>query len=112
MTLKQTLLNSSAPYRQRAGEPCSKVSAMVALAGRPRDPNGPHIRVYHSLINSHAWRVTGSSAKNLFIDLRVRLNASNNGNIAAVFSDLKHRGWRSKTTMHKALRELEALGFI
>ena len=85
---------------------------MGANSRRLRDPNGPHIRIYHSLIHSPAWRVTGSSAKDLFIDLRVRLNGSNNGGIAAVFSQLKHRGWRSKTTLHKALRELEALGFI
>ena len=85
---------------------------MAANAKRYRDPNGAHIRIYHNLLNSPAWRALSASAKNLFIDLRVQLNASNNGKIAAVFSDLKHRGWRSKTTMHKALRELDALGFI
>lgn len=48
----------------------------------------------------------------LYLDLRLKLNSFNNGNVEAVFSELRHRGWRSKTTMHKALRELETLGFI
>ena len=48
----------------------------------------------------------------LYLDMRYRLTSFNNGDIAAVFSELKHRGWSSKSTLHKALRELETLGFI
>lgn len=77
-----------------------------------RDPLGAHIRVYHSLMNSPAWRVLSFSGRSLYFDMRVNLTKYNNGNINATFSELQHRGWQSKTTLHKALRELEALGFI
>jgi hypothetical protein len=53
-----------------------------------------------------------SSAIRLYVDMRLKLMSFNNGNIEAVFSELRHRGWNSKTTMHRALRELETLGFI
>jgi DNA-binding HxlR family transcriptional regulator len=76
------------------------------------DPNGQHARLYHCVLNTNAWRVLPPSAVKLYVDLRYRLTSYNNGNIEAVFTELKHRGWKSKTTLHKALRELEALGFI
>jgi len=76
------------------------------------DPNGPHIRVYHHLMNSPAWLALSGSGIRLWLDMRLKLTSYNNGNIEAVFSILRHRGWRSKTTLHKALRELEAAGFI
>lgn len=76
------------------------------------DPNGQHARLYHSILNCPAWLALSSSAIRLYVDMRLKLNSYNNGNIEAVYSELRHRGWKSKTTMHKALRELETLGFI
>ena len=77
-----------------------------------RDPNGRSVRVYCTLLESHAWRVLGWSARALFVDLRVKLNGSNNGNINATLSQLKHRGWASPTTLSKALYELQAVGLL
>lgn len=79
---------------------------------KPRDPNGPHVRVYHSLLNSIAWRCLGPSACKLYFDLRVKLNGSNNGNISATLGELKHRGWVSSSTLSNALYELRVAGFI
>ncbi|MFM0243296.1 hypothetical protein [Paraburkholderia phytofirmans] len=76
------------------------------------DPNGRHIRVYVSLLNTPAWRVLGFSAKALFMDLRAMVTATNNGNIGAPLSEMKHRGWTSPATLAKALYELRAMGFI
>ncbi|UXC37104.1 hypothetical protein [Cupriavidus gilardii] len=84
----------------------------MARTLKPKDPNGPHARVYHSLLNSPAWRVLGPSAAKLFIDLRATLTSTNNGNLNATLSELKHRGWTSPTTLAKALYELRAMGFI
>ncbi|KAB0595507.1 hypothetical protein K8O84_03060 [Cupriavidus pauculus] len=44
--------------------------------------------------------------------MRASVNGTNNGNISATFSDMKHSGWRSSATLAKALYELRALGFI
>lgn len=79
---------------------------------KPSDPNGRHVRVYVTLLYSPAWRCLGASAKALFVDMRASLTGTNNGNVSAALSDLKHRGWSSSKTLARALYELRALGFI
>ncbi len=78
----------------------------------PRDPQGRHIRVYCSLLDSTAWRTLGWSARALFVDLRATVTGTNNGNLAATLSLLKHRGWTSSSTLSSAIYELRALGFL
>lgn len=82
------------------------------MAKKPSDPNGRHVRVYCSLLNSPAWRVLGTSAVKLFMDLRAKETGMNNGNLSATLTDMKHRGWSSSATLAKALYELRAMGFI
>lgn len=77
-----------------------------------QDPNGRHIRVYCSLLGTHAFRVLGFAAKALFLDMRAMATGTNNGNLSAALSDMKHRGWTSSATLSKALYELRAMGFI
>ena len=79
---------------------------------KPKDPNGRHIRVYCSLLGTHAYRVLGFAAKALFVDLRTMVTGTNNGNLSAALSDMKHRGWTSSSTLSRALYELRAMGFI
>ena len=79
---------------------------------RFRDPRGPHLRVYHELMHSPAYRVLSRSARALFFDMRVKLNGSNNGNIEATLKTLRHAGWSSGHTIASALYELQAVGFI
>lgn len=82
------------------------------MAKKPSDPNGRHVRVYCSLLDSPAWLVLGTAAVKLFMDLRARVTGTNNGNLHAALSELKHRGWASSATLAKALYELRAMGFI
>lgn len=77
-----------------------------------QDPQGRHVRVYVNLLNSPAYRVIGYAAKALFFDLRERINGSNNGNVNAALSELKHKGWKAPATLSKALYELRAMGFL
>ncbi len=79
---------------------------------KPSDPQGRHVRVYVTLLNGPAWRVLGWSARSLFLDLRASVTGTNNGNIAASLSLLKHRGWTSASTLASAIYELRALGFL
>lgn len=71
-----------------------------------------HIRIRLDLLDSPAWRVLPHSVKAFYIDLRAKLRSVNNGNINAVISEMKHRGWGSSATIAKALRILEHMGFI
>ncbi len=78
----------------------------------PKDPQGRHVRIYCTLLDSLAWRALGWSSRALFIDMRSSVNGSNNGNLSATLASLKHRGWKSAATLANALFELQALGFI
>lgn len=75
-------------------------------------PIEAHIRITLSLLESPAYIALDFSARALYVDLRNRMRSNNNGNINATLSELKHRGWTSSTTLAKALRQLEAVGFI
>ena len=77
-----------------------------------KDPNGAHSRIYHSLHDTVAFRVLSGNAVKLYVDMRRNLLATNNGNLSAALSDLKHRGWSSSSTLSKSLYQLRALGFI
>lgn len=77
-----------------------------------RTPTEAHIRVTLKILNSPAYIALDYSAKALYMDLRSRLRTSNNGNINAALTELRHRGWRSPSTLAKALRQLEAVGLI
>lgn len=77
-----------------------------------RDPLGAHVRLYHYLVKSHAFRALSPSARCLYIDLRLQLRATNNGDISAAKTDLEKLGWTSSATISRALKELVAAGFI
>ena len=78
----------------------------------PRDPQGRHVRIYCTLLDSLAWRAMGWSSRALFLDMRSSVNGTNNGNLCATLASLKHRGWKSAATLANALFELQAVGFI
>ena len=53
-----------------------------------------------------------SHAKVLLWEFCLRYNGYNNGDLCAAFSVLKKRGWRSKGTLSRALKELQEYGWI
>jgi len=71
-----------------------------------------HIRTPLAVLDSPAWRVLAFSDKALYADLRAKLRSTNNGNINATLSEMKHRGWNSSATLWKSLRSLERMGLI
>lgn len=71
-----------------------------------------HIRVNLSLLDSPAFIALDWTARALFLDLRHRMRGTNNGNINAALSELRHRGWNSSATLAKALRQLDAVGLL
>lgn len=79
---------------------------------KPETKYEAHIRVTLALLDSPAYIALDWSARSLFTDMRSKLRGSNNGNINAALTELRHRGWRSPVTLAKALRQLEAVGLI
>jgi hypothetical protein len=51
-------------------------------------------------------------AVKLLVDLAAQYKGSNNGDLCAAWSVMHPRGWRSKETLFKSLRELEHYGMI
>lgn len=82
------------------------------MAKKPADPRGGHIRLYWELIDSLAWRALSYSSQAVYIAMRRRLLHTNNGNISAALSDMKHYGITTSATLAKALRELQTVGLI
>ena len=64
------------------------------------------------LFNSVAFRTLPPMALKLWFDLRVQFYGSNNGNISAVMSQLGARGWRSATTLTRAIWILLSRGLL
>jgi hypothetical protein len=77
-----------------------------------KDDMGAHARLYESIVNSAAWLALPFSTRALYVQLRVKLKATNNGNIDATLATLRHSGFRSPATIFRALRELETVGLI
>lgn len=83
--------------------------------GRDKKPEfkvEAHIRIPLAILNSPAYIALDWSARALYVDMRNLLRSTNNGNISAALSHLRHHGWRSPATLAKALRQLEAVGLI
>ena len=84
----------------------------MGRAKKPETKYEAHIRVTLALLDSPAYIALDWSARALFTDMRSKLRGTNNGNINAALTELRHRGWRSPVTLAKALRQLEAVGLF
>lgn len=85
---------------------------MAKQARYVNDEMGAHARLYESIGRSPAWLALGFSARALYMELRLKLKQTNNGNIDATLAVLKHAGFKSSSTLAKGLRELETVGLI
>lgn len=81
-------------------------------AAKVKDPRGGHIRLYWDVLDSMAWRALSWADQALYIAMRRKLNATNNGNIEATIATLRHADFSSPSTLAKGLRALQAVGLI
>lgn len=77
-----------------------------------RRESGSFIMLPHAVIEDPNFVALSAQAVKLFIDLYGQYKGSNNGDLCAAWSVMQKRGWRSKATLFKALRELDARGLI
>lgn len=80
--------------------------------GKPIGINEAHVRIPLKLLQSPAFIALPASAVKLYMDMSSQLRSTNNGDISATLSTLRHRGWNSPVTLAKSLRQLEAVGLI
>ena len=81
-------------------------------AGAAKRKDGQHIRLYHAMLDSHAWHALSPTEIAVFLAMRRQLNGSNNGRIDATLTTMRRWGVKSPTTLAKSLRALVAVGFI
>ena len=70
------------------------------------------VKLSYPLLESEAWRWLKPHSKTVYIELRRRYNGSNKGTIALSMGDAAERLKASKSTIQKALKELEEHGFL
>ncbi len=77
-----------------------------------RGEAGGFVSVYHCVLNSCAMKCLSAYGTKLLMDLLSQYKGQNNGDLAAAYSVLQHRGWHSKGTLSRAIKELIAVGLI
>ena len=70
------------------------------------------VKLTYPLLESEAWRWLKPNSQAVYIELRRRFNGSNNGKISFSLDEGARILRASKTTIQKALVELEEHGFI
>jgi hypothetical protein len=80
---------------------------------RFKDPRGPHLRIYWSIVDSPAWFALSFSQRALYIACRRKLTSNFNGNLAFTHAGLAEQGFAvSSSTLANGLRALLAVGLI
>lgn len=87
----------------------------MAFAKRRKDDNRDgdrFVALPYVVIDSPAYRAATPLAIKLLLDIARQENSKNNGALVACATYLKPRGWRSKSSITRALRELLELGLL
>lgn len=77
-----------------------------------RRNNGWFFRMPVEVLDSPTYCALSFKARALLLDLGAQYRGNNNGDMAAPWSWMKVRGWKSKDTLRRALMELLAAGMI
>ena len=77
-----------------------------------RQATGWFFRFDVKVLDSEGYRRLTFKARALICDLGAQFRGNNNGDLAAPWSLMRTRGWKSKDTLKRALDELLAAGFI
>lgn len=77
-----------------------------------RKDSGRFLALPCSVLDSQEYARLSAYAVKLLIDLASQYRGKNNGDLAAAWSLMSARGWRSRATLDKARRELEEGGWI
>jgi hypothetical protein len=71
-----------------------------------------HVRLYHWMMASAAWKDLGAVPRAIFIEISARYNGSNNGRISYSARQAAHDLKVGKSTTARGFNELETHGFI
>lgn len=72
----------------------------------------PFVGIVRSVFECPAFYKLSPFAHKLLFDLTGQYRGDNNGDLTAAWSQLSERGWRSRTTLYRAKKELIDAGFV
>lgn len=79
---------------------------------QPKGENGAYSALYRCVSRSEAFGNLSGHAVKLLIEFMSNYYGSNNGDLSAAYSVLHKRGWNSKGTLNRAVKELLQAGFV
>ncbi len=77
-----------------------------------RKESGSFISIPKQVLESEQYASLRPHSVKLLIDLAAQYNGKNNGDLCAAWSMMEKRGWRSKGTLYRAVRQLLKTEFI
>jgi DNA-binding transcriptional ArsR family regulator len=89
-----------------------KMQKRKANANKDRGEKGGYAPLYYCVIRSQSFANLSAYAVKLLNDLLSQYYGVNNGDLCATFSMMQKRGWKSKGTLNRAIKELIEAGFI
>lgn len=86
--------------------------ARTRVKSKGRRETGLFIALPTHIFTSPQYANLSAHAVKLLIDLLSQYRGFNNGDLCATWSLMSQRGWRSRDTLNRALKELMTAGFI
>lgn len=86
--------------------------AVNVRKAKGRSTSYSFVSVPKHILESEEYAELGAYAVKLLLDLYAQYNGKNNGDFCAAWSVMKNRGWRSKATLDRSIKELKRTGFI
>lgn len=77
-----------------------------------RRESGSFVALPHAVLDCPNFRALSAYAKSLLLDIAAQYRGINNGDLCACWRLMEARGWRSRDTLSKALRELIHFGLL
>lgn len=77
-----------------------------------RKESGLYFGLPHAVMDSHNYLQLSAHAVKLLNDLGRQYRGYNNGDLCATWSMMEKRGWKSRSTLFKALKDLLYYGLI
>lgn len=87
-------------------------AAKRRLKAKGRKVEGPFLAMPRAVLDSPAFLSLSLKSRALLLDLGVQYRGNNNGDLSAPWSYLRKRGWKSRQTIERAIKELLDVGLI
>jgi len=97
---------------RRARQDRPRVSGKRSRHARDKRPDGGFVPLPHIVLRSAQWASLSPFAVKLLMELLGQYRGDNNGDLTVAWTLMSKRGWKSRTSLAKAMRELEANRWI